>query len=137
MKTLLTLPLLLLSLISFPSWGETMDDLVQRDGRFYKKFTEVPFTGEVTGLDQGNFKNGKREGPRVVYYDNGQLSSRTEWRNGKPEGPWVGYYENGKLKWKGDFRNGEKEGSWVNYDDDGTLLKDLSGVFKDGVKISD
>ena len=114
-----------------------MDDLVQRDGRYYKKFTEVPFTGETEGLDQGRFKNGKREGPWVEYYDNGQLSSRTEWRNGKPEGPWVAYYENGQLMFKGDWRNGEKEGRWVWYDANGNPWKTLSGVFKNGVKISD
>ncbi len=26
-----------------------MDDLVEREGLFYKKFTDVPFTGEVRG----------------------------------------------------------------------------------------
>ena len=39
-----------------------MDDLVERDGVHYKKFTQVPFTGEVTGKEQGSFKNGKKEG---------------------------------------------------------------------------
>ena len=38
--------LVLLSL-SFPSFGETMDDLVEREGLYYKKFTDVPFTGQV------------------------------------------------------------------------------------------
>ena len=28
----------------------TMDDLVEREGLYYKKFTDVPFNGEVTGL---------------------------------------------------------------------------------------
>ena len=31
----------------------TMDDLVERDGLYYKKFTNVPFTGDVTGKSQG------------------------------------------------------------------------------------
>ena len=41
----------------FPSLalGDTVywDDLVERDGIYYKKFTDVPFTGEVTGQRQG------------------------------------------------------------------------------------
>ena len=74
MKTLLTLPFLLLSLISFPSWSETIEDLVVRDGLHYKKFSDVPFTGEVTGLFQGKVKNGKREGPWVYYDENGALN---------------------------------------------------------------
>jgi hypothetical protein len=43
----------------FPSLvlGDTVDwdDLVENpsDGLYYKKFTDVPFTGEVTGQEQG------------------------------------------------------------------------------------
>jgi hypothetical protein len=34
--------------------GETMGNLVERDGLYYKEFTDVPFTGTVTGRYQGN-----------------------------------------------------------------------------------
>ena len=73
MKKLFLLPILLLSLISTPCLSETMSDLVERDGLYYKKFTETPFTGEITGGVQGNYKNGKKEGEWVHYHDNGQL----------------------------------------------------------------
>ena len=63
MRTLFIIPLVLMSLVSFPSWGLTMDDLVQRDDLYYKKFTDVPFTGEIDeGLERGNFNNGKKDG---------------------------------------------------------------------------
>tara|TARA_B110000211_G_scaffold155918_1_gene176759 strand:+ start:342 stop:458 length:117 start_codon:yes stop_codon:yes gene_type:complete len=35
----------------------TLDDLVEREGLYYEKFTDVPFTGEVTGRKQGSFKD--------------------------------------------------------------------------------
>ena len=47
MRTLFIIPLVLISLVSLPSWGLSMDDLVQREGLYYQKFTDVPFTGEV------------------------------------------------------------------------------------------
>lgn len=47
MKTLFIIPLVLMPLVSFPSWGLTMDDLVQRDGLYYEKVTDVPFTGDI------------------------------------------------------------------------------------------
>jgi hypothetical protein len=56
-------PILLLVLL-FPTLalgGEaTLDDLVLRkiDGLYFKKFTEVPFTGKVTGKEQGSVKDG-------------------------------------------------------------------------------
>ena len=49
MRTLFIIPLVLMSLLSLPSWGLTMDDLVEREGIYYKKFTDVPFTGEIDG----------------------------------------------------------------------------------------
>jgi antitoxin component YwqK of YwqJK toxin-antitoxin module len=52
-----------------------MEDLVERDGLHYKKFTDVPFTGEVTSKGEGSFKDGKEDGPWVYYYRNGQVVS--------------------------------------------------------------
>ena len=73
-----------MSLVSFPSWGLTMDDLVERDDLYYKKFTDVPFTGEIDeGLKRGNFKNGRKEGPWIGYHENGQLHYKGEYKNGK------------------------------------------------------
>jgi hypothetical protein len=145
MKTLLTLPLLLLSLISFPSWSETMDDLVKREGLYYKKFSDVPFTGGVEGrvtgeIDariQGRLKNGKMEGPWIAYWSNGHLWYKGAYSNGEFEGPWVAYWESGQLLQKGDHKNGKREGRWVEYRMNGDLRKSGSGVYKNGVKISD
>jgi antitoxin component YwqK of YwqJK toxin-antitoxin module len=161
MKHILIITLVLMSFISSPSWSETMDDLVQREGTYYKKFSDVPFTGQVEGKRQGSFKNGKqegswvgyhengqllnkgsfknglREGPWVGYWENGQLSSKGDYKNGKEEGSWVSYWNNGQLQYKGAYKNGLKEGSWVSYLDGGSVFIYLTGTFKDGVKISD
>ena len=67
----------------------TIDDLVEREGIYYKKFTDVPFTGKVTGQEQGTFKNGKKEGSWVNYWDNGQLRLKGDYRDRGREGPWV------------------------------------------------
>jgi len=66
---------LVLALFLFPSiaFGETMDDLVKREGLYYKKYTDVPFTGKVTGHTQGSLKNGKKDGPWVSYNENGTV----------------------------------------------------------------
>ena len=46
------------------------------------------------------YKNGKREGFWIGYYDNGQLMYKGNWKNGKREGSWVSYWNSGKLKEK-------------------------------------
>ena len=73
MKRILA-PIILLTLL-FPAlaFGEQYDDLVERDGLYYKKFTEVPFTGKITGIYQGSFRNGKKHGPWVSYNLDGTI----------------------------------------------------------------
>jgi len=118
-KTLLTL--LFISLLSSPSWSQTLGDLVKREGIYYEKFSDVPFTGELTGQEQGSFKNGERDGFWIRYYESGQLFSKGNYKNGKKEGAWVNYWGNGELYSKGNYKNGEKEGAWVNYWNNGQL----------------
>ena len=137
MKNLFITPLVLLCLVSFPSWGLTLDDLVQRNGLYYKKFTSVPFNGEIEGQFQGSFKDGKKDGPWEAYWENGQLYYKGNFRNGKEEGSWVIHHSNGLLREKGVYKNGRKEGFWEWFLDDGSIWKDKTGTFKNGVKVSD
>jgi len=112
-NTSLTLLTCLIFLSPSVVMGETFDDLVQRNGLIYKKFTDVPFTGKVTGSLQGSIKNGREEGAWAYYFSNGHLSAKGNYKSGKLEGPWV----------------------W--YNKDGTLDKEASGNYKGSKKISD
>lgn len=116
-KTLLVI--LFISLLSSQSWSETRGDLVERENILYLKFSDVPFTGEISGN-------------HVIFGD-----VRGSVKNGKRVGAWVAYYGNGQLKEKGNYKNGKRDGVWVAYDIDGTINKSRTGTFKDDVKISD
>ena len=111
-------------------------DLVKRDGVYFKKRTDVPFTGKVTGDEQGSLKDGKKVGPWVTYWDNGQLKLKVTYKDGKEDGPYLGYRKNGQLDSKGTYKNGKKEGPWVRYDyDDGTVWEMMTGTYKNGLKV--
>jgi antitoxin component YwqK of YwqJK toxin-antitoxin module len=133
MKTLLLI--LFISLLSTPSWSETFDDLVKREGIYYQKFTNVPFNGKVTGSAQGAFKNGKREGAWAEYYENGQLLIKANYKNDKQDGAWARYWKNGQLWKKGNDKNGKRDGAWAEYHENGQLWQ--KGDYKNGKKISD
>ena len=121
-------------------------DLIERDGLFYKKFTDVPFSGETgeslfkNGKEiihgKGGYKNRLKEGSWVEYYDNGQLWRKGDYKNGKREGYWVTYWSNGQLYYQGDFKNDKREGSWIGYYSDGTIWQEFTGTFKNGEKIN-
>jgi hypothetical protein len=109
------LTVLLITLLPSLGWSTPFDELVERDGLYYPKFSDVPFTGEVTGTEKGyfqkgNLKNGKREGVWVEYHDNGQLGSKGSYKNGVKEGVWVRYYDNSQLMMKGNLKKGKEEG---------------------------
>ena len=136
MKTLLTLLTCLFVLSPTVVMSETVkwDDLVERNGIYYKKFTDVPFTGTVTGKSKGKVKKGKRDGPWVSYLD-GQLFSKGTYKDGKRHGPWVQYWLNGKLWSKGTYKNGLKEGPFVSFERDGKVRGKDTGTYKNGEKI--
>ena len=118
-----TLASLVLALFLFPSiaFGETMNDLIFRssDGLYYKRYTEVPFTGKVTGKEQGIFKNGMRVGLWVHYHIDGWLKSKGTYKNGKSDGPCVQYSRSGNISRKGPYKDGKREGPWVQYNEKG------------------
>ena len=130
---------LVLMVLLFPGFvlGETMMDLVGRDGLFYKEFTDVPFTGNITGKTRGTIRNGKKNGPWVYnwkngqfYWNKGQLWKKGTYRDGKEEGSWVYNWNNGQLFCKGTYRDGKKEGLWVYNWNNGQLWK--KETYKDG-----
>ena len=112
------------------AFGETMDELVKRDGIYYKKFTDVPFTGKITGQEQGSLKDGKKHGPWMRYHDNGKWSDKGTFKDDKMDGLWVGSYKNGQLRYRGFYKVGKQHLLWVGYYKTGQLR--YKGFYKDG-----
>ena len=114
----LLLKFLLILFFCCPLYAITQGDLVEREGLFYEKFTDVPFSGEVSG---------EYESYGYYYLDNGAYVK------GLKTGIWVSYHENGQLRYKGKFKKGQKIGHWLEYDWLGTKLLDgnyTNGSFK-------
>ena len=107
------------------------DDLIisNQDGLFYERLTDVPFTGEVTGKEQGKISKGKREGEWLWYFENGQLKYKSNFKDGKQEGEFLYYYENGQLWIKNNYKNGKLEGERLVYYENGQLEK--TEIYKD------
>ena len=151
---------LILTFFLHPSivWSETMDDLVFRYDVYYKKYSNVPFTGRITGKEQGLMKNGKKEG--YWFKEVNKIKSyQGVYKNGKKEGLWItrfptkgskdnlksqGHYKNGKkeglwvvngvfgLRSEGKYYNGERDGQWETYHFNGQL--ESSGRYSNGMK---
>ena len=147
MRTLFIIPLVLMSVVltvspvhsmnllcGFVGIGcetVTKEELFLRDGLYYKKFTNVPFTGEISGLETGSFKKGEKTGTWIKFHKNGQLNYKGNYEDGKRDGLWESYYENGQLFGKGNYKDGKPEdGLWENYRENGQLWTKTN--YKDG-----
>jgi len=135
MRHILTSVFLVVLLFPSIAFGETVkyEDLVKTDGLYYKKSSDVPFTGKTTGKIQGSFRKGKKHGPWVSYHNNGGIMSKGDYKNDKKVGPWVEYHENGQLEEKGTYKDGRPDGPWVSYWDNGQLS--YKGIWKEGERV--
>ena len=130
MKNLSLTFCLAIATIASPSFSETIDDFVERNGKYYLKFSDEGFSGKVEGKVQGTLKDGVWEGLYLEYFDDGQLRYKETYKNGKLNGNSETYYENGQLFWKGVYKNGKYHGLWESYWQHGTIRN--QGYFKDG-----
>ena len=100
-----------------PEVGD-IEELVEVDGLFFKKFTETPFTGKVTGNSKGSFKDGLREGSWVVFFENGQLNWKGNYKDGKRDGPWEEYFDDSGKWWaEVNYKDGIEVGLWKYWHD--------------------
>jgi antitoxin component YwqK of YwqJK toxin-antitoxin module len=96
-----------------------------------KLFWMFFLTGMVLMSCSGKFdgKNGKR----VVYFEGTEkVSQSVDYKDGKKSGWWLEYYENGNAKVKSRYMNDTLQDSWLYYYKDGTF-SDIQ-IFKNGKK---
>lgn len=141
-----------ISLLSLPSWSETFtfNDLVTRNNLYYKKFSDIPFTVEISSKESGTFKKGKKDGKWIIYHnfisEDGrkslrQLIEKDNFKDGRPDGFWEFInkdssltieekWRNGHLRERITFKDGILDGVWENYWDYGQLKSKYN--YKDG-----
>jgi hypothetical protein len=84
-------PLTFSMLVSCATPDVLADELVERDGLFYRVGSDEPFTGRS-----------------LKYHENGRLMNRTEYRDGKKKGVSEWFWENGTLGKRGASRMVER-----------------------------
>ena len=137
--------LLIIFSLLFNSLSSSKDiylkDLLKKDGIFYKKFSDTPFTGKVTGLLEGTFKKGMKYGEFIKYYSDGKILSKISYFENRLDGSWMEYYRNGNLLRKKIFKNDLLEGEYIDYYSFGQILSirfyvknKLEGIYKEFYK---
>ena len=61
-------------------------DLVERDGLWYEKYSDITFNGKTTGHIHGKYINGKREGVFLFFNSDGELLKKSNYISGSLNG---------------------------------------------------
>jgi antitoxin component YwqK of YwqJK toxin-antitoxin module len=108
------------------SEGKEINRLREGQWKYYHKESKVIMTSE-------NYKKGKLEGIRTVYYKSGKVVDETIYKNGLKDGVYKKYSENGIVLENSFFKNGEYDGE-AFYKDPNNLIV-AKGKFVNGKKV--
>jgi len=115
--------------------------LVERDGVFYTKDTNKPYTGQVFSLyddgkkkGEGTLKDGELHGLRTSWNKNGQKKSEGTYKDGEFHGLRTIWFENGQMKYKGTWKNEKLDGLQTGWYENGQ--KKGEATWKNGELIS-
>jgi len=108
------------------------EDLEERNGLFYEKNSNVPFTGKcITTYPNGQLgmggyiKNGLRDGEWIWFYENGNKKRYCTYVNGVKQGPSIYFYKNGQKKSEIIFKD-DKNIKQTSWDEKGNKIENPS-----------
>ena len=110
----------------------TDKDLFERNGLWFQKSWEIPYTGSIHGLKQCTYWQGKLHGRGIILYESGKLKVEMIYENGKLNGPYKMYFENGQLMMRGTMENDQREGRWEVFYFNGQKSLHSSGEYRNG-----
>jgi antitoxin component YwqK of YwqJK toxin-antitoxin module len=107
------------------SEGKVVNKLFEGQWKYYHQ-------GAQTVMATENYKNGKLEGLRAVFYPNGTIAQEINYKNNLKEGVYKKYAENGAVLEESIYKNNNYSGLAVFKDPDGNIVS--KGNFVNGKK---
>ncbi|HLF53017.1 MAG TPA: hypothetical protein VI621_12035 [Flavobacterium sp.] len=107
------------------SEGKVVNKLYEGQWKYYHKASKTLMTLE-------NYKNGKLEGVRKVYFPNGKIAEETSYKNNVKEGIYKKYTEKGIVLEDSFYKKGEFHGQAIYKDPEGNVV--AKGLYKEGKK---
>lgn len=107
------------------SEGRVVNKLFEGEWKYYHYASPAVMTTE-------NYKNGKLEGVRTVYFLNGKIAEQINYVNNLKQGAYKKYTESGIVLEESFFKNNEYDGLAIFRNDSGTVV--AKGMFTKGLK---
>ncbi len=107
------------------SEGKVVNKLFEGEWKYYHYASPAIMTTE-------NYKNGKLEGVRTVYFLNGKVAEQINYVNNLKQGAYKKYTESGIVLEESFFKNNEYDGLAIFRNDSGIIV--AKGMFAKGLK---
>jgi len=108
-------------------WAQTAPSsaMEQRDGRWYERGADAPFTGDVedAGEMAGRIEDGFRAGRWMGWHENGEVAWTTDYENGQQTRHEM-FYANGQKRFEGSFSDGAPDGITRMWSENGVLTRE-------------
>ncbi len=121
--------------------GVNVDELEDREGVFYLKLSNTPYTGKSFEFhENGNkkseltLKEGKIDGLLLQWHANGQKKTEVNFKDGKEDGLRVSWYKDGQKEQESNWKDGQMDGTLTLWHKNGKKM--AQGTAKGGKSIS-
>ncbi len=108
------------------SEGNVVNRQYEGEWKYYHEASKTVMTTE-------NYKNGKLDGKRTVYYPSGKIAEEASYIGGVQNGPYKKYAENGVVLEEENYKDGQIDGIAINRDPDGGTIVS-KGPYVNGLK---
>ena len=84
------------------------------------------FAEDGTLQSEGEFVDGKKNGPWTTYFPSGKVASKGITSMTEPTGKWENFFEDGTISSAGEFDEGKKDGYWKSFTAGGKLKSEVT-----------
>jgi antitoxin component YwqK of YwqJK toxin-antitoxin module len=95
------------------------------NGKVKEMVREVQYYPNHNKFYDGEFKDNRKDGKWIVWYQNGSTWSEGFFSKGLDDGKRTGYYENGKKHFEGTYKEGKMLGKWTFWNELGIVVKEI------------
>lgn len=99
-----------------------LDELEWRRGVYLERPSFEPYTGPVIAMwdaetvrERGRMVDGRWDGVREIFYQDGRLAVRETYRDGVLHGPFEAYFRTGSPSARGTYVDGELHGPYESF----------------------
>ena len=132
-KTIMTFLVVFMSMFN-PMMGQTfqmhngdtinvvdINNMKQGHWIYFGSMKPIPGFEPESKVEEGDFKNSRKNGTWIKYYPNGNVHSEITFVNNRPNGAYKTYYENGVVEEEGVWKNNRNTGHFERHYENGEL----------------